>query len=284
MEIFKEIKPLRAYLKRQRVAGKSVGLVPTMGALHDGHLSLLRASQAENNVTVCSIFVNPTQFNNPSDLVNYPRTLDKDAGILEGHHCDVLFCPSESEMYGGGSIVRFDFGDLDKVLEGQFRPGHFSGVALAVSKLFNIVTPDSAYFGQKDYQQFLIVERLQQDLKFDVQLRCLPIHREKDGLAMSSRNFRLTPSQRKSANAFYQALQLARKQLLAGIDVNAVKDQLRGKFKAMEDVKLEYLELADRSNLKPLKDVTNASQAILLIAGYVGEIRLIDNLMLSDED
>lgn len=284
MEIFKEIKPLRAYLKRQRVAGKSVGLVPTMGALHDGHLSLLKASQAESNVTVCSIFVNPTQFNNPSDLVNYPRTFDKDVEILKANRCDVLFCPNEAEMYGIGSIVRFDFGDLDKVLEGQFRPGHFSGVALAVSKLFNIVSPDSAYFGQKDYQQFLIVERLQQDLKFDVRLRCVPIHREKDGLAMSSRNLRLSSPQRKSANAFYQALQLAKKQLLAGIDINAVKDQLRAKFKAMEDVKLEYFELADRSNLKPLKDVTNANQSVLLIAGYVGEIRLIDNLLLSDED
>src|SRR5690349_22407745 len=160
MEIFKEIAPLKAFLRAKKQAQQSIGLVPTMGALHNGHISLIETSKVANSLTVCSIFVNPAQFNNPSDLLKYPRTLDKDISLLEKVECDVIFCPDSAEMYPEPATIKFDFGQLDKVMEGKFRPGHFSGVALVVSKLFNIVEPDRAYFGQKDWQQFSIIRQM----------------------------------------------------------------------------------------------------------------------------
>src|SRR5688500_4628457 len=196
MEIFKQIAPLQAYLKHLKLSGKSVGLVPTMGALHAGHISLINASKAENDVTVGSIFVNPIQFNNQNDLLKYPRTLNKDIELLEEAGCNVLFSPENTEMYPERSTVTLDFGPLDKIMEGEFRPGHFSGVALVVSKLFNIVKPDHAYFGQKDWQQFAIIQKLTEELNFDVSLRSIATLRESDGLALSSRNLRLDSEQR----------------------------------------------------------------------------------------
>ncbi|MFM7487147.1 MAG: 4-phosphopantoate--beta-alanine ligase, partial [Cytophagales bacterium] len=160
MRLFEKIKQLRSFLWTQKAAGKSIGLVPTMGALHGGHLHLIASSKAENDITVCSVYVNPTQFNNSADLANYPRTLAKDQQLLAESGCDVMFAPSNQEMYQLPSQLKFDFGSLDKTLEGEFRPGHFSGVALVVSKLFNIVQPHRAYFGQKDYQQFKVIIKL----------------------------------------------------------------------------------------------------------------------------
>lgn len=280
MDIFSQIGPLRAFLEQKKSHGKSVGFVPTMGALHNGHLALIKESSNENEISVCSIYVNPTQFNNADDLARYPRTIEQDIEMLKSVGCDVLFCPSNEEIYPERSIIRFDFGPLEHILEGQFRPGHFSGVAKVVSKLLNIVQPDKAYFGQKDFQQFKIVECLVQELKFNVQIRCIPIQREKDGLAMSSRNMRLDTEQRKNAIVFYESLQLAKLRLKEGVSISLIKEEIRKHCESKDGVRLEYLELADTSNFVLQESVT--SNAILLIAGYVGEVRLIDNLLLNE--
>lgn len=282
MEIFTQIEPLRAYLKSQRERKLSIGLVPTMGALHHGHLTLIKASRAENEITVCSIYVNPTQFNNPSDLEKYPRILEKDSAMLKEAGCDVLFAPQNEEMYATPSQLKLDFGDLDKILEGKFRPGHFSGVGLVVSKLFNIVQPNVAYFGQKDYQQFVVISKLKEELLFDLTLRAIPIVREADGLAMSSRNMRLTEVQRSTAIVFYQSLLVAKELVLKGTNWAKIEAQVKIKCEALAGVKLEYIALADHKNLNPLDNVTNRSTAVLLIAGYVGEVRLIDNMLLEE--
>jgi pantoate--beta-alanine ligase len=279
MEIFSQIGPLRAFLEQKKSLGKSLGFVPTMGALHDGHLALIKESRNENEVTICSIYVNPTQFNNADDLARYPRTLERDIEMLKSAKCDVLFCPSNEEIYPQKSIIRLDFGPLEHVMEGEFRPGHFSGVAKVVSKLFNIVLPNRAYFGQKDFQQFKIIECLVQELKFNVQLRCVPIQREKDGLAMSSRNMRLSEEQRQQAIVFYESLQLAKRRLMEGHPMSSIREEIK-KYCESKDARLEYIELAEASNFVLLESVK--SNAILLIAGYVGEVRLIDNLLLSE--
>jgi pantoate--beta-alanine ligase len=279
MDIFREIKPLKAFLREKRKAGSVVGFVPTMGALHQGHLSLLHSSQKNECFTVCSIFVNPVQFNNPDDLKKYPRTLEADIALLEQSSCDVLFIPDSSEIYPLEPITRFDFGKLDKIMEGEFRPGHFSGVALIVAKLFNIVEPDHAFFGQKDWQQFTIVRQLVSDLAFNVHLHAVPTLREADGLAMSSRNQRLTPEQRKNANSFYTTLLQSRDQLTAGNTMDSVRISAREFLEKHEGFRLEYLELVDRANLTPLKNVEEPNRAVLCIAGLINDIRLIDNIL-----
>jgi pantoate--beta-alanine ligase len=280
MQVFNEIGALRAFLKREKQAGKTVGLVPTMGALHAGHLSIIEASKAANGITVCSIYVNPTQFNNPSDLEKYPRTYDKDIQSLQKVGCDVLFYPLNKEMYEGSSLVKFDFGHLDKVMEGRFRPGHFSGVALVVSKLFNIVEPDNAYFGQKDWQQFTIIRQLVLELKFNLSLHVIPTHRESDGLAMSSRNLRLNISEREQATIFYRALVSAKDQLKLGKNVDAVSRSVREMVEENGMITLEYFEIAESKNLNLLDNVKAAEHPIMCIAGFVGEVRLIDNMFL----
>ncbi|MBS1489790.1 MAG: pantoate--beta-alanine ligase [Bacteroidetes bacterium] len=276
MEIFKEIAPLKAFLKEK--ATSAVGLVPTMGALHAGHLSLIEASKKENTLTVCSVFVNPAQFNNPLDLEKYPRTWEPDCRLLANAGCDVVFAPEVSTMYEQESIVTFDFGTLDKILEGQFRPGHFSGVALVVSKLFHIVNPTTAYFGQKDFQQFKIIEKLVAELKFNLTLKRMPIIREADGLAMSSRNRRLNEAERVHAALLYRSLCEAKKLLLRGEKIENVKEVVHKNFDALAHLKLEYFEWADTENLMPANSVS--ANTVLLIAAYVGEVRLIDNLLM----
>jgi pantoate--beta-alanine ligase len=278
MEIFEEIKALKAFLGTRRDKHLSIGLVPTMGALHDGHLELIKASKVENQVTVCSIYVNPAQFNNPSDLEKYPRTLERDAELLKKAGCDAVFAPSNQEMYAQKSTLHFDFGSLDKVMEGKFRPGHFSGVALVVSKLFNIVQPTRAYFGQKDFQQFKIISKVVEELLFDLELHSVPIVREPSGLAMSSRNQRLNAEEKAKATVFYQSLIRAKYLLLNGDSIEKVRSEVEKKCESIPSVRLEYLELADTENLNATEIVSNKS--ILLIAGYVGEVRLIDNLLL----
>lgn len=280
MEIFKQIAPLKAFLRDLKCQGKSVGLVPTMGALHNGHISLFRASKAGNQVTVGSIFVNPIQFNNHNDLIKYPRTIEKDTQLLETVGCDVLFSPENEEMYPKKATIVMDFGHLDKIMEGKFRPGHFSGVALVVSKLFNIVQPDQAYFGQKDWQQFAVIQRLTEEMNFYIKLHSVATLREEDGLALSSRNLRLDPEQRKKANIFYKGLLEAKTALARGSSLARVKDTVRGMIEAHPDVRLEYFELADSKNLNLLENVEESRQPIMCIAGYIGEIRLIDNMFL----
>ncbi len=282
MNIFKEIGALQAHLKHARCSKKTIGFVPTMGALHPGHLSLIRASKAGNSLTLCSIYVNPTQFNNPADLAKYPRTMEADVAMLEGHGCDIVFAPENEEMYKGPIQLSFDFGKLDKILEGEFRPGHFSGVALVVSKLFNIVQPDKAYFGQKDYQQFKVIARLAEELKFNTKLECEPTVREQDGLAMSSRNKRLSATERKQGLILYDCLKQTRQRLMRGEKLMT----LRGEMAATclkQGVKMEYLALADTENFSLLENVVSPEHSILLIAAYVGEIRLIDNILLEEK-
>lgn len=280
MQIFREIPPLKAFLVENRRLGHSIGFVPTMGALHEGHLSIIRASGKENPVTVCSIFINPAQFNNQADLEKYPRTLETDISFLEKAGCDVLFCPEVSIMYGSESVIQFDFGQLDKVMEGKFRPGHFSGVALVVSKLFHIVEPDIAYLGQKDWQQFAIVRKLTEDLKFNLQLKWVPTVREENGLAMSSRNMRLTSAQKEKASIICHSLNEARLLLKKNIPIAEVKNKITSLFQNDPEIKLEYFEVADSENLMPLIHVEQSAAPILCMAVYVGEIRLIDNMFL----
>ena len=278
MEIFKQIAPLQAYLEDLKFRRKSVGLIPTMGALHAGHISLIKTCQAQNDVTVGSIFVNPVQFNNQNDLLKYPRTIENDIKLLEAVGCDILFNPEIDEMYPEKSTVTLDFAHLDKVMEGEFRPGHFSGVALVVSKLFNIVQPDHAYFGQKDWQQFAIIKKLTEELNFNVALHSIATLRESDGLALSSRNLRLDTEQRTKANIFYQGLLRAKAALKEGKNITAVKNTVEELIGEVPGVRLEYFELVDSKNLNRLENVEQSRQPIMCIAGYVGDIRLIDNM------
>lgn len=280
MEIFKQIAPLKAFLRDLKCQGKSIGLVPTMGALHNGHVSLVRASKAANQITVSSIFVNPVQFNNRNDLVKYPRTIEKDTKLLQSEGCDVLFNPENLEMYPKESILKLDFGHLDKTLEGHFRPGHFSGVALVVSKLFNIVEPDDAYFGQKDWQQFAIIQKLTEELNFNIRLHSVATLREADGLALSSRNLRLTAEEREMATVFYKSLSQAKIALKEGKSLGEVKSAIQRFVGHHPGVQMEYFELVDSKNLNVLENVDQSTKPILCIAGYVGEIRLIDNMFI----
>lgn len=280
MQIFKEIGPLKAFLVEKRKQGQTLGFVATMGALHEGHLKLIRDSQNDNSTTICSIFVNPSQFNNPADLQKYPRTLEKDILMLTETGCDALFCPEVETMYDQKSHLRFDFGHLDKVMEGQFRPGHFSGVALVVSKLLHIVEPDIAYFGQKDWQQFAIIRQLVTELKFNVVLKSVPTLREPNGLALSSRNARLTSVQREKASLISRVLTSAKEKLKNGTPVGEVKDFVTTTLEAEAEFKVEYFEVADSENLTLLRNVTESARPILCIAVFVGDVRLIDNMFL----
>lgn len=278
MEIFKQIASLKTFLKDFKCQGKSIGLVPTMGALHPGHVSLIRASQSQNQVTVSTIYVNPTQFNNQNDLLNYPRSIEKDTELLKSAGCDVLFNPENKEIYPEKSVLALDFGHLDKIMEGKFRPGHFSGVGLVVSKLFNIVEPDHAYFGQKDWQQFAVIQKLVDEFNFNITLHSVATLRETDGLALSSRNLRLNPEQREKAIVFYKGLLQARAALKEGKKIDEVKTKVKAIIEQYSDVRLEYFELADSKNLNLLDDVDASEHPIMCIAGYVGEVRLIDNM------
>jgi pantoate--beta-alanine ligase len=280
MKIFRHIAPLKSYLGEIGSFGYTIGLVPTMGALHNGHLALIEASKKDNSVTIATIYVNPAQFNNATDLQKYPRTLDNDLQMLEKVGCDAVFCPDDAEMYEQPPIVKFDFGHLDKVMEGKFRPGHFSGVALVVSKLFNLVSPNRAYFGQKDWQQVAVIRRLVGELKFNLSICSVPIVREPDGLAMSSRNQRLDPVQRQHSTVLYRGLTWAREALKSGSSPEAVKTAVKAMVEELPDMRLEYLELSDSDSLEPLDAVITSAKPILCIAAYAGEVRLIDNLFL----
>jgi pantoate--beta-alanine ligase len=280
MKIFNEIGPFRTYLNEITTNGRTVGLVPTMGALHAGHISLIEASKKANDLTICTIYVNPTQFNNPTDLQKYPRTPEHDIAMLEGANCDVLFCPRDADMYADKPLLKFDFGHLDKVMEGEFRPGHFSGVALVVSKLFHICEPTRAYFGQKDWQQLTIFNRMVNELKFNIEIVCVPIARESDGLAMSSRNQRLTPEFRKQAAVLSQSLRLAVSMLQDQKPVDTVKKAVKHNIESQSGIVLEYVEVSDPVNLTPIIRVDKDTKAIISLAAFAGDVRLIDNMFL----
>jgi pantoate--beta-alanine ligase len=257
--------------------GKSIGLVPTMGALHPGHISLVERSTAENDITVVSVFVNPTQFNDPSDLHKYPRTPGKDLELLRACGADVMFSPSEEEMYPDTEPVTYDLGGLDETMEGALRPGHFDGVAQIVSKLFETIRPHRAYFGQKDFQQLVIIRHFVKLLKLDIQIIDCPIIRERDGLALSSRNVLLTPEQRQFAPFIHHTLVRAR-ELSRTLTPRDVKTWVTLQFEQHPHIELEYFEIVDDNNLKPVKSWRDQTNKVGCIAVRLGETRLIDNI------
>jgi pantoate--beta-alanine ligase len=261
-------------------AVSTIGLVPTMGALHEGHLSLIRASQAQNDLTVCSIFVNPAQFNNANDLAHYPRTLEADLALLATVGCDLVFAPDEREMYPAPPVARLDFGALEQVLEGQHRPGHFAGVGLVVGKLFNLVRPNRAYFGQKDLQQCQVVQQLIADLAWGIELCRCPVVRETDGLAMSSRNRRLSPSERVHAPHLYAALQQVQAALGVGVPIAEAKAGALHFLNSFGVFWVEYLEVAETATLQPVQAMAAGGEYAVLVAAQLGQVRLIDNVLL----
>ena len=256
-----------------------VGFVPTMGALHDGHLSLIQISKSENSLTVCSIFINPTQFNDSTDFAKYPQTYEKDKRLLEENGCDILFFPHVEQMYGRKNLLKFDFGKLENVMEGAMRPGHFNGVATIVAKLFHFVSPDRAYFGQKDLQQFSIINEMVETLSFNIDLRMCPIIREKNGLAMSSRNARLTASHRDKAKILFATLCDVKELVQKGEDI---KDALKmgiDKLGNEEECNVEYLKIVDQLSLQEISVLDTSKKSAICVAAFFGEIRLIDNLV-----
>lgn len=276
MLVFNTIAETQEYLKKQN---KTIGFVPTMGALHAGHISLIERAKTENELTVCSIFVNPTQFNNPEDLKKYPRTLEKDCEMLEAAGCDVVFAPSAEEMYPNLPALKFDFGSLETVMEGKFRPGHFNGVGIVVAKLFHIVKPTKAYFGLKDLQQVAVIRRMVNDLSFDLELIPCPTLREPDGLAMSSRNTRLSPEARALAPQIFKALNLAKESLQKVGNINLAKESVNQHFRQYPEFELEYFEISDFDTLEPLESYDKSKKAALCIAAFLGGVRLIDNIL-----
>jgi pantoate--beta-alanine ligase len=280
MDVIHDISSLKSKVKSFKANNFQVGLVPTMGALHKGHLSLIKKSIQDNAITCCSIYVNPTQFNNKEDLKKYPRPIENDIKLLAESGCNLVFLPNDEEMYPALPNLKFDFGHLETVMEGSFRPGHFNGVGIVVSKLFNIVNPDRAYFGQKDLQQFLIIKQMVNDLSFDLELKSVPIERDRDGLALSSRNTRLTVEERAVAPRLYEALLLGKDLFEKGEHLQAIQRKVQSFLSQHKTIKLEYFEIADGETLKPLNLDSQAKTIALCIAAFVGDVRLIDNLLL----
>ena len=256
---------------------KLTGFVPTMGALHRGHISLVEQCRKENDVTVVSIFVNPTQFNNTEDLANYPRTIDEDLEKLASAGCDIVFAPAVAEMYPEEDKRIFDFGTLDKVMEGKHRPGHFNGVAQVVSRLFDIVKPDKAYFGEKDFQQLAIIRELVRQLDLKIRIAACPIVREKDGLAMSSRNRHLDENQRKQAVVISKTLFESRK-IRKNYSVTDLKQWVKDKINAASGLHVEYFEIIDGFTLQPIDKWEDTDYSVGCVAVFSGDIRLIDNV------
>lgn len=277
MQIFTTLRSLRDFIISEKAAGKSIGFVPTMGALHAGHASLVDKAVEQNDVVVCSIFVNPIQFNNSEDLVKYPRTLEEDCKILEELGCDVVFAPTVDEMYPIEPELKLNFGELERVMEGAQRPGHFNGVGIVLSRLFNWVQPDSTYFGQKDFQQVAVVKRLIRDLGFPINLVVCPTLREADGLAMSSRNRRLPESERELAPLIYQILQRAEAGVKSGKVSSEVLESARKDFLEEPAFGLEYIQVVNASNLQPVERRQAEGNTAICVAATLGPVRLIDN-------
>ncbi len=279
MLIFKDIASLQKELQRVKAQALSIGFIPTMGALHQGHVSLVKQALTDCSITVCSIFVNPTQFNDKSDLERYPRTPQNDINMLEAAGCHILFMPDVDEMYQNTQIPKFDLGYLNTILEAAHRPGHFDGVAQVVYRFFDIVKPNKAYFGSKDYQQVMVVKQMSRLAKFDIEIIACPIIREADGLAMSSRNTLLSASERAAASTVPLLLSEALA-MLATQDIAAIKKHIASKAAHIPDSKLDYFEFANPATLEPLLEHTANTPVMVLIAIFIGKIRLIDNRVL----
>jgi len=280
MILFKKVQDLQRHIFSQKENKKRVGFVPTMGALHQGHISLISNAKSENDIVVCSIFVNPTQFNEASDLEKYPRTAAADIEKLTAAECDILFMPPVNEVYPEGldTSLELDFGELDNVMEGAFRPGHFEGMAQVVNRLLQIVLPHNLYMGQKDFQQLTIVRDMLRQLKSEVNLVMCPIIREEDGLAMSSRNVRLTTENRRLSTKLNQTLKAA-KDLVGKKSPKEIQDWAIEELNIPE-FKPEYFEIADGVTLQPVEDFEKNEFVVACVAVWVGEVRLIDNLVL----
>lgn len=264
-----------------RRAGKRLGFVPTMGALHEGHISLVRAARASCDTVAASIFVNPTQFGPNEDLAKYPRMFDRDRALLEREGVDLLFAPSVEEMYPAGAVTWVTVEGLSDKLDGRSRPGHFRGVATVVAKLFNIVEPDAAFFGQKDAAQVAVIRRMGRDLNLPVEIVVCPIIREPDGLAMSSRNVYLNPEQRKQALALRRSLLRVQELVTAGErNANKLVAAGREEFARENTVRLDYFEIVDPETLDPIPDISQG--ALAAVAAFVGSTRLIDNILLGN--
>ena len=277
MKVIHTVAALQAELSALRAEGKSVGLVPTMGALHAGHASLVDRSVKENDVTVVSVFVNPTQFNDPNDLQKYPRTLEADCALLEQHGAAIAFAPSVEEVYPEPDTRQFSYAPLDTVMEGKYRPGHFNGVCQVVSKLFDMVKPDRAYFGEKDFQQLAIVREMVRQMHFPLEIKGCPIVREADGLALSSRNKRLTPEQRTEALQISQTL-FASVEYAKTHTVPETKQFVEDRIAAAPGLRLEYFSLVDGNTLQDVSAWDDSAYIVGCITVFCGEVRLIDNI------
>ncbi|MEM6398269.1 MAG: pantoate--beta-alanine ligase [Bacteroidota bacterium] len=282
MFIFRRATELQAFLQRRRTHGRSLGFVPTMGALHAGHLSLVERSQRENELTVASVFVNPTQFNEASDLHTYPRTPGKDCELLAEVGCGLVFLPTVEEVYPSGTQVvqSYDFQGLDTRLEGEHRPGHFDGVAQVVTRLLELVQPDCLYLGQKDYQQVAILRSALAQLGSEIEIVSVPTVRDTDGLALSSRNARLSQQARADAPTIYELLMRTSAGLREGLDTQGLLTSAKADINAKPTLKVEYLELVDATQMKPIAHYQSGQKAVLVTAVWAEDVRLIDNLEL----
>ncbi len=277
MKVIRTVSELTDQLGRLREKGQTIGLVPTMGALHAGHLSLMTRARAENDVVVASVFVNPTQFNNPDDLRTYPRTEEADCRLLEQAGVDFAFIPTVEEIYPEPDTRVFDLGPVAEVMEGAMRPGHFNGVAQIVSKLFAWTRPTRAYFGEKDFQQIAVIRRMASLEGFDIDIVSCPIKREDDGLALSSRNTRLTPQQRAIAPAIHRILTESLG-WAKSMTVDEVKKRVTEEIDAVDGLRTEYYEIVDHLTMQPVSDWSATELPVGCITVYCGDVRLIDNI------
>lgn len=284
MKVINQAAELTHAIKSLKAKGKSVGFVPTMGALHNGHISLTRHAAEENDVVVVSIFVNPTQFNDKDDLKKYPRTLEADSKLLSENGIDFLFYPTVEEIYPDDENHAFDysFGGMENELEGKHRPGHFNGVGQVVKRLLEIAIPDNLYMGQKDFQQFSLINYMINDLNIPVTLRVAPIIREKDGLAMSSRNVRLSAKDRKQAPILHTTLEET-KLFIDAFTVKELEEMAMNKFASVENFKPEYFTISDGYTLKDIVSVEDHDFIVASLAVWVGDVRLIDNMILKND-
>ena len=279
MKVLKSKKTLIDYVERQREMGKKIGFAPTMGALHQGHLSLYKAAKKENDEVISSIFVNPTQFNNPDDFQKYPKTLEKDLELLEKAGVNAVYVPNVEEMYPDGlNSKKYDFDGLENEMEGKYRPGHFDGVGTIVEELFRQVQPHNAYFGEKDYQQLAIIKKMIEKTKLPVKIHGVPTLREEDGLAMSSRNVRLTETQRKEATIIYETLEKV-KEWFKVISLEEIKQKVTDIFRN-SNFELEYFVIADEKTLKETDYFYKDKNYRAFIVAYADTVRLIDNMHL----
>ncbi len=277
MQAVKHINELQTILEEKRKQGLRIGFVPTMGALHQGHLSLIEKAGQQTSYVVVSVFVNPTQFNDKNDLERYPRDLQKDINLLSATACQLIFAPGVDEIYPEPDTRQFNFGMLEQVMEGRFRPGHFNGVAQVVCRLFDIVQPDKAFFGQKDFQQLAIIKEMVRRMNYPVEIVSCPIIREPDGLAMSSRNMLLTPDQRKNAVQISATLFEAQNKT-SEFSVNELRDWVVNRINENECLNTEYFEIVNETSLQPVSSWNDSGKKVGCIAVHCGKIRLIDNI------